>query len=126
MSGTVYLRYVGASLAALGVDVSLFVAGLAGGIAPVTASIAGYTAGIAVHWLASSRLVFGKRVARPGGGRTRQQALFVVSALAGLGVTAAIVGSGQAVGVSPIASKLAAILAGFHVTYLLRKKIVFA
>ncbi|PSJ40684.1 GtrA family protein [Allosphingosinicella deserti] len=126
MFGAVYLRYVGASLAALGVDLSLFMAGLAVGIAPVTASIAGYSAGIAVHWLVSSRLVFGKRVALPGGGRTRQQMLFVVSALAGLGATVAIVRSGQALGVTPFASKLIAILAGFHVTYLLRKKIVFA
>ena len=122
----VYLRYLAASLLALGVDLAVFMAGLAAGIWAVPASIAGYSAGIAVHWLASSRAVFGNRVAAEGSGRNRQQMLFIVSALAGLAVTTAIVGIGQCIGLPPLASKLAAILIGFHVTYFLRKKVVFA
>ncbi|QAY75432.1 GtrA family protein [Sphingosinicella sp. BN140058] len=122
----VYLRYVAVSVGALGFDMSLFLAGLAVGIAALPASVAGYSAGIAVHWLASSRLVFGDRLAGHGAGRRRQQALFVVSAVAGLAVTAAIVGAGQYAGVPPLASKLAGIAAGFQLTYALRRKMVFA
>ena len=94
----VYFRYVAASAVSLGVDLSLF----------------------------SAALVFGDRVVERGGRRTEQQALFVVSALAGLAVTALVVGAGDLLGAPPLASKLAAVAIGFQLTYLLRKKVVFA
>ena len=51
--------------------------------------------------------------------------LFVGSALVGLAVTTAIVGTGSAFGFDPRIAKLAAIVFSFQTTYLLRRHIVF-
>ena len=80
----VLVRYLLASVGALAVDIGSFLALLAGGVPAVLASAIGYSLGILAHWLLSSRTVFTGRVAERGAGRTRQKALFVGSALAGL------------------------------------------
>lgn len=121
-----YVRYVGASAAALAVDFSLFMAALGLGIFAAGAAALGYGAGIAAHWLLSSRLVFVGRVRDDAAARWQQQALFVGSAFVGLAVTMTIVGIGSAYGYDPRLAKLVAIAVSFQVTYLLRKKIVFA
>ena len=96
------------------------------GLAPVPASATGYCAGILVHWLISSRLVFADGAAARGTGeRHRQKLLFVGSAIVGLAVTTAIVGGGSALGLDPRLAKLAAIVVSFQTTYLLRRHIVF-
>ena len=92
-------------------------------IAP--ASAAGYALGILAHWLLSSRAVFSDQVAARGRRRTRQKALFVGSALVGLALTTAIVGTGTALGLDPRLAKLAAIAASFTATWLLREKLIF-
>src|SRR3546814_8105578 len=72
------------------------------GLSPVTASATGYCAGILVHWVVSSRLVFADGAAARGTGeRHRQKLLFVGSAFVGLAVTTAIVGGGSALGLDP-------------------------
>ena len=72
---------------------------------PRSASAIGYSAGIWVHWLVSSRLVFADGAAARGTGeRHRQKMLFVGSALVGLAVTTAIVGTGTALGLDPLAT----------------------
>ena len=119
------LRYVLASVGALAVDMGLFLALLSLGTWPAGAGAAGYCAGILAHWLLSSRTVFAGSVARQGAARNRQKLLFVGSALAGLGITTAIVWSGDMAGMDPRIAKLLAVAVSFVVTWLLRSRIVF-
>lgn len=121
----VFLRYIAASAFALGVDMGTFLALLALGLAAAPAAACGYGIGIAAHWLVSSRAVFTGGVAERGPQRHRQKALFVGSALAGLALTTAIVGTGSALGLDPRLAKLFAIGASFSLTWLLRNRVVF-
>ena len=121
-----WLNYLLASGLALGSDAGLFLLLLDAGLPPMAASAIGYCAGILVHWLVSSRLVFADGAAARGTGeRHRQKWLFVGSALIGLAITTAIVGAGTALGLDPRLAKLAAIVVSFQTTYLLRRHIVF-
>lgn len=121
-----WLNYLLASALALGSDAGLFLLLLDSGLSPVPASATGYCAGILVHWMVSSRLVFADGAAARGTGeRHRQKLLFVGSALVGLAVTTAIVGTGSMFGLDPRLAKLAAIVVSFQTTYLLRRHIVF-
>ncbi len=119
------VRYLGASVIALGCDFASFLALLELRAAPGLAAAFGYTIGIAVHWLVSSRKVFTASVAQRGAERTRQKALFVASALVGLALTSTIVSLGSVAGFDPRLAKLAAIGVSFTVTWLLRDIIVF-
>lgn len=119
------LRYLMASVGALAVDVGCFLVLLAGSVSPVVASAIGYSAGILAHWLLSSRTVFTDSVAERGMKRTRQKALFVISAFAGLALTTAIVGTADYFAIDPRPAKLVAIVASFTLTWLLRSRIVF-
>lgn len=119
------VRYLIASVGALAVDVGVFLALLALGAWPATASAVGYCAGIAAHWLMSSRAVFADSVAARGTARTQQKMLFVGSALAGLAVTTLIVWAGDRSGIDPRIAKIVAIAVSFTLTWLLRSKVVF-
>ena len=120
-----FVRYVLASVGALAVDVVSFLALLSFGAMAAPASAVGYSLGILAHWLMSSRAVFQDSVAESGLPRTRQKALFVISALVGLALTTAIVGAGDWSGMDPRIAKGVAIIISFLVTWLLRSKIVF-
>ena len=120
------IRYLLASIGALAVDMSTFLALLAIGTWPAGASAVGYGAGIVAHWLMSSRAVFSDRVAERGMARTQQKVLFVASALLGLGLTTGIVFAGDTAGIDPRAAKLVAIAVSFAATWLLRSKVVFS
>lgn len=120
-----FVRYILASVGALAVDVGSFLALLSIGLAAAPASAVGYSLGILAHWLMSSRAVFQDSVAEGGMARTRQKALFVISALVGLALTTAIVGIGDWSGIDPRMAKLAAIAVAFAATWLLRSRIVF-
>lgn len=126
MRDGVYVRYVAASAAALGIDFGSFLVALSLGTPPAMAAALGYTIGIAVHWLLSSRVVFLGRLAAVGASRRQQQALFVVTGLIGLGLTTGIVGVGTWYGFDPRLAKGMAIVVSFQTAYLLRRKIVFA
>ena len=119
------VRYALASIGALAVDVGTFLALLQLAPSAALASAIGYSVGIVAHWLLSSRAVFADSVAQRGAARTRQKALFVVSALVGLALTTGIVGAAALVGVDPRFAKLAAIVVAFAATWLMREKIVF-
>lgn len=119
------LRYLLASVGALAVDMGTFLALLALGLWPASASALSYGLGIGAHWLMSSRAVFTGRVAARGQGRNRQKALFVGSALVGLALTTAIVWAGDAAGFDPRAAKLVAVAVSFAATWLLRSRVVF-
>jgi len=118
-------RYLLASVGAVAVDLGIYLALLAAGSWPAGAAAASYCAGILAHWLMSSRAVFTGSVAAAGFARMRQKALFVGSALVGLAMTTGIVWAGDAAGIDPRAAKLAAIVASFTVTWLLRSTVVF-
>lgn len=122
---TTVIRYGIASVGALAVDMGLFLALLSIGMMAAIASAIGYSAGIVAHWILSSRKVFNDNVAERGAARTRQKALFVVSALIGLALTTAIVGLVTALHGDPRLAKLAAIVVSFTATWLLRKHLVF-
>ncbi|HWU74284.1 MAG TPA: GtrA family protein [Sphingomonas sp.] len=121
-----YVRYLAASVVALGVDFSLFVALQPTGMPIALLSALSYSAGILVHWLISSRLVFAGELRAIGIDRARQQALFLLTAFAGLLITVAIVSLAVQFGIDARLAKLVAIAASFQATYLLRSKIVFA
>ena len=122
----IFVLYVLASVCALAVDVGSFLALMAAGLSATLASAIGYPLGIVAHWLLSSRTVFTGRVADRGSAdRTKQKALFVASALAGLALTTAIVGGADLSGIDPRAAKLVAIGASFLLTWVLRSRIVF-
>ncbi|MFO1254705.1 MAG: GtrA family protein [Sphingomonadaceae bacterium] len=121
----VLVRYLGASVIALACDMASFLALLGLGLMAGLAAAIGYCIGIVVHWLVSSRKVFAGSVAAGGAARTRQKALFVVSALIGLGVTTAIVAGGTRLGLDPRLAKLIAVGASFTITWLLRDVVVF-
>ena len=120
-----FLRYLAASVGALAVDFGSFLAFLSLGLAAAASSALGYAFGIVAHWLLSSRTVFVGDVAAQGAERTRQKALFVGSALVGLGLTTAIVGAGDIAGFDPRVAKLGAIGVSFLATWLMRSQIVF-
>ena len=119
------VRYLGASVIALGCDFAAFVVLLELGVTPAPASALAYGLGIAVHWLVSSRKVFTDSVASQGPARTRQKALFVGSALVGLAVTTGVVAAASGLGLDPRLAKLVAVGASFTVTWLLRDSVVF-
>lgn len=125
LRNVVLLRYLAASALALGVDLGSFLALLALGVPGAPAAAAGYSLGIVAHWLLSSRAVFQQGVAARGPQRTRQKAMFVGSALFGLALTTAIVGTGDTLGTDPRIAKLLAIAASFTATWLLREKVIF-
>ena len=119
------LRYFLASGGALAIDMGCFLTLLAIGVLAAPASAIAYSVGIAAHWLLSSRTVFTDGLAARGRQRTRQKALFIGSALAGLALTTAIVGAAPLADIDPRLAKLIAIGASFALTWLLRSRIVF-
>lgn len=125
LRSVILLRYLVASALSLGIDLGSFMTLLAIGAAAAPAAAAGYTLGILAHWLISSRKVFADSVAARGLARTRQKAMFVISALVGLGLTTLMVGVGSHAGIDPRLAKLAAIATSFTVTWLLRSRIIF-
>jgi putative flippase GtrA len=120
-----FVRYFAASLVALGVDASCFFALVALGVPAGPAAAAGYSVGIVAHWLLTSRAVFVSDLADRGPARTRQKALFVLSALAGLALTTAIVTGGAAIGANLALTKGVAVAVSFTANWLIRRWLVF-
>ncbi|MEN9682849.1 MAG: hypothetical protein RLZZ427_600 [Pseudomonadota bacterium] len=121
----VLLRYCMASALALAADMVIYMLLVQLGVPAALAAVPGYAGGIVVHWLVSSRAVFTRGVAARGPARTRQKALFVGSALFGLALTTAVVGTADALGCDPLAAKLVAIVTSFAFTWMLRETVVF-
>ncbi|MEZ5654780.1 MAG: GtrA family protein [Sphingobium sp.] len=121
-----YARYIMASGAALAADLSLFFTMMHMNADPVAAAVTGYCAGLIVHWMISSRLVFREFVRPFAAQRRKQKALFVASTLVGLALTTLIVGMSDTTGLDPRIAKLIACGVSFQATYLLRRKVVFA
>lgn len=121
----VELRYLAASVVALAADFGCFLAAMALGATPVVAAVLAYCLGLQVHWMLSTRFVFARDQVRTGAGRRGQHALFVGSALVGLGITALTITLGEAAGSDPRSAKLIAVGLSFVATFALRRAIVF-
>jgi len=119
------VRYLLASVVALGADIGSFLVMYSFGTFVPAAYAASYSVGILIHWLISSRLVFSDTVAQRGRARTRQKAMFVGSALMGLGVTTVIGSFAVYAGIHPIGGKAAAVVASFTLTWVLRSRLIF-
>lgn len=126
LTGLTQLRYLAVSVVALAVDMGCLSLLVALRAPAMPASAAAYALGIVVHWMLSARAVFADSVAESGVARTRQKALFVVSALIGLAITTAVVGAGSALGLDPRLAKIPAVAISFVATWLLRERVVFA
>ncbi len=125
LGATTFPKYLIASVLALAADMGSFLILLDAGLAAVAASSLGYAIGIVAHWLLSSRTVFAVGVAERGPARTKQKAMFVMSALVGLALTTAIVGTGDLAGLDPRLAKIFAVGVSFVATWLLRQRVVF-
>lgn len=122
-----YLRYAGASAVALGADILSFAALVANDVDASIAAGFGYTFGIVMHWLISTRFVFAAQAHEHGTmARSYQKVSFLASALLGLGATVGIVNGVVAAGMPLVAAKLAAIVVSFQMVWFLRRTLVFA
>lgn len=118
-------RYALASVAALGCDLACFLLLLESGAQPMAASATGYSLGIVVHWLLSTRFVFDGAMDSDGLERVRQKGLFVATAMLGLAITTLLVGWGHSLGADPRIAKAAAIVVSFLATYGARRMTIF-
>lgn len=117
-----FARYLLASICALAADMLLFLAFSQSGTSPVLAAFGGYAGGLIVHWAISVRFVF-----ETGESATHAQRLaFVASALLGMGITMAMVGSLSALAVPPPIAKLLTVPVSFLAVYAIRKYGIFA
>jgi len=119
------LRYLVVSAGALGCDVAVYAALIAGGIMATAAGAAGYTFGLLVHYALSARWVF------PDGERRRRTAptlvKFAATGLIGLAATAAIIDAltrNHLAGA--LSAKAVAVVTSYLIVYLLRRTYVFA
>ena len=116
-----FTRYLLASICALSADMALFLALVHAGSGPSVAAIAGYSAGLILHWAISIRFVFNPQ--RP---TTAQRMGFVASAAIGLCITTGLVTGMLALGSGAALAKLVAVPASFLAVYAMRKYGVFA
>ena len=119
----VYVRYLLASAVSLTVDLICFLLLLWLLDLPVAAAVGGYLAGLCLHWLISSRMVFKSILLEVD--RVKCKRLFAASALAGLSITTTIIATGEAINLDPLWGKAIAILTSFQAIYLVRKFYVF-
>lgn len=120
-----FARYIVASLAGTAADLGCFLLLYSQGLLAGLAAAIGYACGTLVHWLVSSRFVFPDRLSEAGIKRGGQQAMFVVSALIGLGLTTLIVSAAAAAGSDPRLAKLFAMALSFFTVWLIRLLLVF-
>ena len=122
-----YFMYVGASGAALALDLGVFFALVWSGTAAPVAGGIGYSAGLLLHWFISSRVVFREQTGEVGSARRRQQAmLFVATAGLGLVLTVGVIAIADAFGAPPWLSKPLAVAVSFQSVWWVRRELVFA
>ncbi|WP_420144458.1 GtrA family protein [Sphingobium sp.] len=117
-----FARYLLASIAALSCDFAIFLALDHGGATPLIAASAGYTIGLIVHWIVSTRFVF----IMDHGPTHIQRVGFIITAGVGMATTMALVGALSAAGMSPAIAKLLSVPASFIIVYAIRKYVLFA
>ena len=122
---TQFSRYTATSALALALDFAVYLALTGGGAKPVLAGVLGYGAGLALHFLLSSRFVFSAAARHKA--QTRLFAEFALSGLAGLMTTAIVIAlAADVAGMPALPAKALATGASFAFVYWLRCTIVFA
>lgn len=123
MSGR-FWRYLLVSAVALAIDYAVLLLLARAGMREALAAAIGYSVGAVLHYGLSRRLVFsaGWMNERPAG----EFGAFIVSGLAGLGITSGIVYAATEVAGWPLAlGKTIAVAASFFAVYLMRASLVF-
>jgi putative flippase GtrA len=117
-------RYAIVSALALALDFSVYIALTNGGHHAALAGVAGYLAGMLLHFSLSTRYVFKRKVA--GKSQSRLLAEFAVSGLVGLLITASVIAiATDMLGLSPVVAKAFAVAMSFLAVFLLRRSVVF-
>jgi putative flippase GtrA len=117
-------RYAVVSALALGLDFIVFLL-LADALRPSLAGIAGYAAGMALHYCLAVRFVFDASAS--GQSEARLLAGFVASGAAGMGITATVIALATDLGgLPPAIGKALAVVISFSVVFIVRRSIVFA
>lgn len=124
-----YMRWNGfcflqAGLVGLVVDFAIFMIMISAGLLAVPAAALGYFVGALAHGALCNRIVFADYTATLTQLRERQQMLFLLSATLGLVATVTTTATLNAMGFTPVATKLAAMLASCGVAILIRRKML--
>ncbi len=118
-------RYSLASVAALALDITVYVVLTGFGWRPSAAGVLGYVHGLMLHFSLSTRLVFDSK----GTGKSQLRLFleFAVSGLVGIGVTALVIAViTEVFHAGAMAAKLAAVILAFAAVFVLRRSVVFA
>lgn len=117
--------YTVVSAMALGLDLAIFKALVWTGTRAAIAGIAGYSIGLALHYVLSVRYVFETEGSTKSG--LRRFVEFCLSGLVGLFITwGVILVATEWLALPPIIGKIAAVGTSFVVVFLLRRGVVFA
>jgi putative flippase GtrA len=117
-------RYSAASALALALDFTIYLALSAQGLRPVLAGVLGYAAGLALHFVLSSRFVFSVASLDKTQGRLLGE--FALTGLAGTGTTAIVMALATGVADLPgLAAKILAAGISFVLVYWMRCTVVF-
>jgi putative flippase GtrA len=118
-----FVRYLAVSVAALGTDLGVFAWIVKHDGDAALAATAGYLTGLAAHYVLSSRLAFRDRLKGRGfGAETPVMTIFLVTGLAGLGVTyLTVMLLSDFVGLEPILAKTFAVALSFIAVFLARR-----
>lgn len=123
----VWCSYLGASAAALALDLAVFASLVVSAVNPAAAGAVGYLAGLALHWIVSSRFVFREATGAAGSSLRRQQALlFCATAGLGLVLTTGVIATLTVFAVPPWISKPIAVAVSFQSVWWVRRNVVFA
>ena len=119
-------RYAVVSLVALALDFAVFLAlTSASSLRPSLAGVAGYAAGMSLHYLLSIAFVFDARATDKHHARLFGE--FALTGVGGMGVTALVIAVATGIGgLAPLAGKVLAAGASFIVVFALRRMVVFA
>jgi putative flippase GtrA len=119
-------RYAVVSMVALALDFAVFIALTSTSLLrPSLAGVAGYAAGMSLHYLLSIAFVFDARVTDKHHARLFGE--FALTGLGGMGVTALVIAAATGMGgLTPLAAKVLAAGASFIVVFALRRMVVFA
>jgi putative flippase GtrA len=118
-------RYFAVSATALALDFAVFLTLVKLGFRPLLAGMIGYSVAMALHFFLSTRFVFDARATEKM--QPRLFGEFVLSGLAGIGITAIVIAlATDLFALPPLAAKGLAAAASFIVVFVLRRMVVFA
>jgi putative flippase GtrA len=116
-------RYSLVSALALGLDFTAFLALTVSAASPLVAGVIGYTLGMALHYMLSSRFVFDAYATNKIHARLLGE--FALSGIVGIGVTAFVISLATQAGLAALPAKVLAAPASFLMVFALRRSVVF-